>query len=326
MKHRQRFLLGIFAAGLCIGAMMGYVCSSPWAATPAPAKELAASEPIQDVAAASSADGQRSAPATPQVFSLRGEADFLNTLRSCIGHKCLAGVPEGASKDRLALLTPPGRLSSSVGDALRQILMANGVDAEIISTTHAPPYGYGKSHGYTRILRLAPSSLVESVVDLNPSGEKLQQVLVQLVRWHCRISHVAAHTSLLTVRLSDLLSAPSAELEKVLRFAGSGKLSHRALDKAAETLAEARREATAVEDRALGVSEAQRGALDQALDEELASSHNLRDWPCKTIWVAGAPADVSKALSPDCSMPHTTCSVPRDRCEQDGSCGKGSKA
>ena len=41
------------------------------------------------------------------------------------------------------------------------------------------------------------------------------------MRWHCRLSHVAAHTSMLSVFLDDLLSRSPAEIEKILTFVGS---------------------------------------------------------------------------------------------------------
>ena len=50
------------------------------------------------------------------------------------------------------------------------------------------PYGYGKNHGYTRIVRLALPLL--SSVAASSQGNAAES-LAQHVRWHCRVSHVA---------------------------------------------------------------------------------------------------------------------------------------
>ena len=108
---------------------------------------------------------------------------------------------------------------------------------ELVHTSHVPPYGYGGNHGWTRMVRLISSPLLVQVheavryaitgegdvVDgiddgdlLDSSSSQLRKLLLQggdsgstdgifsvalaqIIRWHCRLSHVAAHTPLLNV-------------------------------------------------------------------------------------------------------------------------------
>lgn len=213
------------------------------------------------------------------------EALFRRTLRSCIGAACLTAVPAG-SKPRVALLSPGGEYASALWRTVKDL-----ADVDLVETTHAPPYGYGKNHGWTRIVRLAlPLGLANSSLELR-----------QLVRWHCRVSHVAAHTALLTVE--------DPHLPTILSFAGV-KLDHALLDAAhARRLAPPTRRLTP--------------DLLAALREELSSTNTLRKWPCKSLWLTDLGDDHpphvaqrARALVPNCSAPFTTCGVQRDLCEQ----------
>lgn len=40
------------------------------------------------------------------------------------------------------------------------------------------------------------------------------------MRWQCRLSHVAAHTRMLTVFTEDIMLRPHIEFEKMLSFVG----------------------------------------------------------------------------------------------------------
>lgn len=65
-------------------------------------------------------------------------------------------------------------------------------------TTHVPPYGYGKGHGLSGFLRIL-------AFPTSPSSPLTQspQALADFVRWHCRLSHVLAHTRARTLDLTD---------------------------------------------------------------------------------------------------------------------------
>jgi hypothetical protein len=72
--------------------------------------------------------------------------------------------------------------------------------------------------------------------------------------------------------------------------------------------------------------------LDEVLVDEMKISKNLTSWPCESFWTVGDPDDrlqlnpiirrISKAMSPNCSAPFTSCFVKRDKCEYtgDGKC------
>ena len=123
---------------------------------------------------------------------LPSEASFRATLRSCVGGQCLTAVPPG-SPPRIALLAPP----SDVADALwrwYEALVRKGDKKLAVSfarTSAAPPYGYGKNHGYTRIVRLA-LPLLASAAASGADAARAPAFLKQHVRWHCRVSHVVA--------------------------------------------------------------------------------------------------------------------------------------
>jgi hypothetical protein len=68
--------------------------------------------------------------------------------------------------------------------------------------------------------------------------------------------------------------------------------------------------------------------LDDVLLDEMKISKNLTAWPCESFWTVGEPDDrltispvvsrISKAMSPNCSAPFTSCVVKRDKCEYEG--------
>lgn len=72
--------------------------------------------------------------------------------------------------------------------------------------------------------------------------------------------------------------------------------------------------------------------LDDVLLDEMHISNNLTTWPCESFWTVGEPgkrlkispiiSSISRAMSPNCSAPYTSCFVKRDECEArgDGKC------
>jgi hypothetical protein len=107
---------------------------------------------------------------------------------------------------------------------------------EIIPTTHIAPYGYGKTHGWTRLVRLVPQPLLVGATDtlLSVVGTKegndinrddtitkdsltfedLKSSLRQQIRYHCRLNHISAHTALWSVGLDDLSSLEMDDIEE----------------------------------------------------------------------------------------------------------------
>ena len=132
-----------------------------------------------------------------------------------------------AQRPRIGILTPPGFVSEGfawwIGDAVgstgNDILM----DVEVIHTSRVPVYGYGKSHGFTKLIRLvtlplslasydaylkASSMIVEGKNERNkdeklrgvldemklvrklspPSADSIGRILQLILRWHFRVS------------------------------------------------------------------------------------------------------------------------------------------
>eukprot|EP00537_Pseudo-nitzschia_pungens_P004896 CAMPEP_0172360308 /NCGR_PEP_ID=MMETSP1060-20121228/4360_1 /TAXON_ID=37318 /ORGANISM="Pseudo-nitzschia pungens, Strain cf. cingulata" /LENGTH=397 /DNA_ID=CAMNT_0013082267 /DNA_START=230 /DNA_END=1423 /DNA_ORIENTATION=- len=188
---------------------------------------------------------------------LQHEDMFVNTLKECIpttdeaedgGKKkkkkkeCKTFVPEG-SKERIAVLAPPGKMSPSLSKFVRYVL-AKGKKAgsekvamegiEIVPNTHMAPYGYGKTHGYTRIVRVVPQPLLLGASDtlkaaIRSSSMSLNDVtlndlkaaLRQQIRYHCRLNHIAAHTAMWTIGFEDFAEWETDFLiEKAQKFFG----------------------------------------------------------------------------------------------------------
>jgi uncharacterized membrane protein YgcG len=114
-------------------------------------------------------------------------------------------------------------------------------EMDIFQTSHVPPYGYGKTHGLTKIVRLVSHPVLLQVTNalhamvMMDDGEQpdnewlrvqeendkdddaaavvvvvvslmdLKIALRQVLRFHCRLSHVAAHTAILSLDMMDLL-------------------------------------------------------------------------------------------------------------------------
>lgn len=126
---------------------------------------------------------------------------FDPTIRSCLGSKCFDMPAQG--RDRIGLLALP----SSGADSLLKIIQRiqpnlHPGNAEILYENAVPAYGYGKNHGWSRIIRLVRSPLLQALQLLSDKQSfesfELESQVRQLVRWHCRLSHVAAHTRMLT--------------------------------------------------------------------------------------------------------------------------------
>jgi hypothetical protein len=227
------------------------------------------------------------------------------------------------------------------------------LDIEVIETSHVPPYGYGKTHGLTKVLRLVPEPLVLEVTDtlqylLRP-GESvtladIRAGLRQIMRFHCRLSHLAAHTAILSVSYTEMLTEPADVKEKLQAFL---------VPKDVQEKAGAEDDLVTPDDDQNGLFEAQEAygtqilsriqqvskvdvnkILDEVLLEELKQTKNLTMWPCQPFWTSGEAADptklsplvqrLAKALSPHCDDPCANCFVDRDKCEArgDGLCKK----
>lgn len=144
-------------------------------------------------------------------------------------------------KPRIGLMFPPGYIGQSFAQWIADTLKGSsssssasssysnlGIHLDILSTSHVPVYGYGKSHGYTKIIRFVPLPLSLAVYDASLYGlsstlststtgvvdtsslhdalkrmklgrtkkdgssptstEMVGSILRLILRWHCRLS------------------------------------------------------------------------------------------------------------------------------------------
>lgn len=308
------------------------------------------------------------------VVELEHEEAFRATMTHCLPaenqKKCkqFMTIHNSSSKptQRVAIIAPPGDVSRTLVQRVQAMaqqhnqLAQRNTDLEIIVRTHVPPYGYGKTHGLSNVIRIIPQPVLLQVTDALQSllthGEThavitLQDVkaaLRQILRFHCRISHLSAHTALLSVDMMTF-ELDDDELDSVLR---SFLVPD---DDPKEDTAEER---NIVDDdfNELYKAHATHGTqtlthvqqqhvklnllqiLDQVLQNEMELSHNMTAWPCPSFWNVGDEPDstrlsplvqrLAQALSPDCDNdPYATCWVERDKCEAAGDavCAKKKK-
>jgi len=302
------------------------------------------------------------------VSELDHELLFQETIRSCIpgrenkGQTCRTFIPEPIDADkkvqRIAVLAPPGDISDSLLKRVEDIQSQHNrrhtkvdVDMSVFETSHVPPYGYGKTHGLTRVLRLVPQPLILEVIDAlvavlereshdDLTHHDLRVGLRQILRFHCRLSHLSAHTALSSVTYSDLLFEPAEVLEELHEFLvpndrpekghpDDDALHPHADDDETGMFEDQDKKSTAILTRIQKEEKVDvMRTLDNVLLEELRQTKNMTTWPCLSFWSAGDLPDTSKlspitkrlaqALSPDCKDPYAKCGVHRDRCEAAG--------
>jgi len=299
------------------------------------------------------------------VKSLPSEIAFRLTLRDCIPNtkvphgdttnECLQSTPTGSiARQRIAIMSPESRVRSLFYDWLHQVLLIlynydqlrMNQEFEFISTSHVPPYGYGGNHGYTKIIRLVRLPLSVHFMDstlwnnnTSPPSlfytiEDLKQVTRQVIRWHCRLSHVAAHTALFTMEITDI-TMPWNELLYFILSAPNEDETHTLLPLALL-------ETKTIRDHILQKNQnffqtlimpiqgshmitplqSNLDTLEEVLADELINTNQLQIWPCISFWDVGDTTlsqqsqFIATQLVPHCSAPFTKCVVEKDSCEE----------
>lgn len=318
--------------------------------------------------------GRPTIPLVPQNVRLKvaqfrtilHETAFHETIQDCLpsrNKKCQTFVPEssgGEKMQRVALVVPPGKVASLV---LRHMnLVANdynsrtnrqGPRIQVFRTSHVPPYGYGKSHGLTRIVKLRPDPLLLQVTDAleasleqgqsldQTTWEDLEVTMLQIMRFHCRLSHVAAHTASLSIDVQALVNA--TKLEQVLRdfmtnelppfesqlISGDAQARAVADEDAARVLSSVETVGTNLLTR-LSKVQSHHGhtdvwtELDEVLRGEMQRTKDQSIWPCPSFWgpstlsLSAVTRNLAMALSPNCQDPFVSCFVQKDKCEAVG--------
>jgi hypothetical protein len=262
---------------------------------------------------------------------------------------CNLYVPDNGI-ERIAILSPPGAIGYVFEKFIDEVVRLHKTPEqkmEFIKTSHSLPYGYGKTHGYTKVIRLATLPLRLAAADLvleqqhKEGGDTddiamhdIVQATQQLVRWHCRVSHVAAHTAVLTVSLEDLLDDPWEEeyqIRSFLSLSAEQAEEHVDEDELAGSMDEIVHRSTLLLmkldqfklNHANGKhSTKMEDMLDAIVNDELKSTNNLDAWPCTSFWKFNDITSISRKtaalFAPNCTAPYTKCFVPRDYCEEKG--------
>lgn len=277
------------------------------------------------------------------------EKDYVSTLRSCLGANCFDEPIEPIKLFRVGILAPPSSGTNVILDMLLRAGVKNSSKLEVLGDTHVPPYGYGKNHGWSRIVRLvrrlpqhaftiledgsgrykyqpsssassgksSPSPEVESAQNKQFSELYTRQIK-QLMRWHCRLNHVAAHTSMLTIFLEDLVERPTVELEKILTYLGYKVGRQELLDAGSATFIGRLKSELGPSFLAKSIPEPLHSTAVTAIDTEMRTSKDMTKWPCANFREINTnskdPASVplptpASALAANCTGAHVKCSV-----------------
>jgi|MDTE01.1.fsa_nt_gb hypothetical protein len=243
---------------------------------------------------------------------------FEASIKSCLGSGCFdeRSVKDAATM-RIGLLSP----DMHGIDSLLDLIKAAGKKANLEKgrtlelNTHVPAYGYGKNHGWGRIVRFVTKIPEHSYALLakqtTPTKDKYARQVKQFVRWHCRLNHVAAHTAMLSVFIEDLTARPVVELYKILSFMGI-RPSQQDIEAAVEQLGASTMARLA--ENEVAVPQDLVSAAADALRETTA---RLSKWPCdsfKDLEVEGDKLPIHYTqLAADCNSEHVTCSVGVDQ-------------
>lgn len=306
-------------------------------------------------------------------YQLKDEARFTKTLKSCTnintcGHHKVQ-IDNVKRIQRIGIISPPSEVAERFVSILETALLVYydfdtatmKSEIELIRTTHVPPYGYGKNHGYTKIIRVMNNPLLvdvmaswvfimnkdESKESNGPSWtmDNMKQSLMQIIRWHCRLSHVAAHTFMYNLNLSsDSILKDMLEVVKMILEDTEKDLSN-PIDKQVndsqlaqaynvikdsnfDLLMPSMMADTTNQLNELLKEPTKMSILSDFLTKELDLTDNLTKWPCLSFWdvsdggnamtVEKYSKDLAKMIIPDCSAPLTKCTVKRDVCEGKG--------
>lgn len=107
---------------------------------------------------------------------------FESTLKSCLGRYCIdIAFPTGkggAKQDRYGLLSPSETFHAKALFKSAKLLESDS--QSFLESTHVPTYGYGKNHGWTRIVRLVDDVALQAYRDIEPFFSESQQVPVKM--------------------------------------------------------------------------------------------------------------------------------------------------
>lgn len=131
---------------------------------------------------------------------------------------------------RIALVRPPGLISSVMEDFVTELVETHPMKddrAELIPVAFVPA-----DHSFTKVIRFAvlPSlleaaDLIFETLDSSFTKEQvtisdLEDVVRLLIHWHCRQSHIADDTAMLTISTKQVMSRPNDCAKGIGKFIG----------------------------------------------------------------------------------------------------------
>lgn len=205
--------------------------------------------------------------------------------------------------------------------------------------------GYGKTHGITKIVRIVNGPLIHQATEViskvhqedfstkDGNIDTLTGVFQQMIRWHCRLNHVAAHTFMYNVHLDykHLFGLTSMLVKFIVSDVGKTFPENffRHQDQMKQVDAYLTMEFQkwsslqhgSIFDSHIPESVLQR--LETVLMKELNDTKNLTKWPCLGFWDvedidSQVVTQVATELVPDCKTQYSECSVKKDLCEEKG--------
>jgi hypothetical protein len=280
--------------------------------------------------------------------------------------ECLRYVQKN-SKPRIGIMVTPGYISNGLGNWIKESLIEvgkkSGNELEVVITAHVPVYGYGKSHGFSKLIRVTlpqpfdsadaflheklQEKLDSSKIDRMkpPSKIEIETLVKLLMRWQCRLSHVSAHTSMISITLYGVLYNPQMALEHILKFVftndwewegGKGDRVWKDINPTKEAAAFIELEDTRTTDSSylkrvfedvkviqaqleqyLNLDASVTSIIQNAFKEEMDLSEDLTHWPCPSFWEGVEKLKLNSWLVPDCREGHPwiKCTINRDKCE-----------
>lgn len=197
----------------------------------------------------------------------------------------------------------------------------------------------------TKIIRIVNGPLMNQAIeaiskvdqtDISSSDgsyiHMLSGVFQQMIRWHCRLNHVSAHTFIYNVHLDykNLIDLTSVLVRFIVSDVGkSFSEDFRHIDQMKQVDAYvttaikrwSHHHYSSISGSLLSEHVMQR--LEQILMKELNDTKNLTNWPCMGFWdVQDIDSPVVKGIAtelvPDCKAQYTKCSVKKDLCEEKG--------
>ena len=273
-------------------------------------------------------------------LKLPNEDSFTQTLKQCTEKSCKRFNPDETIPNlkRVAYIHTGTKASTELfnimKEAFRQVDVEKNID--LIKTSHVPALGYGKSHGWTQIIRVMPSPLLLETLETMEfhKGQKLQlqqatdlsiatQGMRQIVRHHCRLSQVAAHTALYNIDLTsgDILKRVMHVMEEILgsdlKSSGLNSFLETSMPNVSKMNAQ------------YSVNAEYMDAFTSTLQDELDSTNGLKKWPCRSFWDINEITQDAKNLAqefvPECDAEFVKCTVQFDVCEMNGGAKKCKK-